>query len=45
MPIIVQTAYVTAEDRDKAKNAGSDYFITKPINKDTLIEIFDEFLN
>jgi len=44
IPIVVQTAYVTAEDRDNAKKAGSECFITKPISKETLTEIFDKFL-
>ncbi|MBN1251220.1 MAG: response regulator, partial [Bacteroidales bacterium] len=44
LPIIVQTAYVTAEDKENAVIAGCDHFITKPINKDTLTQIFDQYL-
>ena len=36
--IIAQTAYATATDRQSAMESGSDDYISKPINKELLIE-------
>ena len=38
LPIIAVTAYSGAEDRQRAIEAGCDDFITKPINKELLLE-------
>ncbi len=35
--IIVQTAYTSSQDREKALEAGSDEFITKPIDSEALL--------
>ncbi len=39
LPIIAQTAYALAEDRFKAKQAGFDQYIAKPIQMNLLIEL------
>jgi len=42
VPIIAQTAYALAGDREKALAAGCNEHITKPINKDLLLSIIEE---
>lgn len=37
IPIIALTAFVGAEDRDKAMNAGCDDYVTKPIRMSELL--------
>lgn len=44
LPIIAQTAYSTIEDKDKAKKAGCDSFISKPIKEKSLKTILDSYL-
>ncbi|WP_158441691.1 hybrid sensor histidine kinase/response regulator [Nonlabens dokdonensis] len=44
IPIIIQTAYSTAEDREQAFKAGADDFITKPIKPKTIENIFKKYL-
>lgn len=44
LPIIAQTAYSTIEDKNKAKLAGCNNFITKPINKNELNMLFEKYL-
>ena len=41
VPIIALTAYVNSEDMDKAKNAGCNDFLTKPIVMSKLISIIE----
>ncbi len=38
LPVIAQSAFTSKEDRDKAREAGCDDFITKPISKSELLE-------
>ena len=38
LPVIAQPAFTSKEDRDKAREAGCDDFITKPISKSELLE-------
>lgn len=45
LPIIAQTAYSSAEDKDKAFAAGCNDFISKPINKEELKTIIDHHLS
>ncbi len=44
VPIIVQTANALPEDKERAMNAGSNEFITKPINRLALLNIIDKYL-
>ena len=44
VPIIVQTAYSTPEDRSKAFESGCDDFISKPLDKDLLKKLIDSHL-
>lgn len=45
LPIIAQTAYSTVEDKEKAKIAGCDDFITKPIDKNLFNTMVSRYLN
>jgi CheY-like chemotaxis protein len=44
IPIIAQTAYTQKENREKAKKIGFNDFITKPINKNEIINIIQKYL-
>jgi len=44
LPIVAQTAYTTAEDKEKSITAGCDDFISKPISEETLNEIINKYL-
>ncbi len=44
LPIIAQTAYAIIGDREKALEAGCDEYITKPIRKERLLELLNQFL-
>jgi PAS domain S-box-containing protein len=44
LPIIAQTAYSTRQDENLAYQYGCDAFISKPINKETLIALCEKFL-
>ncbi|NOY51136.1 MAG: PAS domain S-box protein [Chlorobi bacterium] len=41
IPVIAQTAYALAGDREKALEAGCDDYISKPINIDELLKVID----
>ncbi|MCX6179997.1 MAG: ATP-binding protein [Chlorobiales bacterium] len=43
--IIVQTAFTSKEDSLKAREAGCDGFITKPVNKTELLELIHSLLH
>ncbi len=45
LPVIAQTAFSMPEDRKKAKMAGCDGFLTKPVKKHELIELIGELLD
>jgi len=45
VPIIAQTAYVMAEEREKSLRAGCNHFITKPIDRIILMELIDSYFN
>ena len=44
VPIIVQTANAMPEDRVRAENAGSNEFVTKPINRIDLLNTINKYL-
>jgi CheY-like chemotaxis protein/anti-sigma regulatory factor (Ser/Thr protein kinase) len=45
LPIIAQTAYATTDDKTRAKAAGCDDYISKPINSDSLRSVLTRFQN
>ncbi len=45
LPVIALTAYSTDEDRKKAMVAGCNDFISKPINQNIIISLFDKYNN
>lgn len=44
IPVVIQTAYTSEENREKAEKAGSNDFITKPIRKDLVASILSKFI-
>jgi CheY-like chemotaxis protein len=44
IPIIAQTAFAMAEDREKAIKAGCNDYVTKPLNSNRLLNLIDGFL-
>ena len=40
--IIAMTANATAEDRDECINAGMDYYISKPVNLEELVNLLKQ---
>jgi len=44
IPIIAQTAYSTRDDKEKAIKAGCNDFISKPIDKEILLNVIDNYL-
>ena len=43
LPVIAQTAYALPEYKESALNAGFDDFITKPIDKETILKTINKF--
>jgi CheY-like chemotaxis protein len=44
-PIVALTAMVLNEDKDRCIEAGMDNFLTKPVDREKLNEIFDTYLS
>ncbi|UZO79930.1 response regulator [Aquimarina sp. ERC-38] len=44
IPVVIQTAYTSEENREKAQKAGSNDFITKPIRKEHIASILSKFI-
>ena len=44
LPVIAQSAFTSKEDKEKAKEAGCDNFITKPISKSELLDMMAKLL-
>jgi len=45
LPVIIQSAFTSKEDKEKAKAAGCNGFITKPINKSEILDLIQSLLN
>lgn len=45
LPIIAQTAYALSGDEERAKEAGCDDYITKPIKREVLLEKIAKYLS
>ncbi len=45
IPVIIQTAYAFDYDKANALASGADGFITKPIHRDQLFQLIEQFLN
>jgi len=45
LPIIVQTAFTSKEEKEKSIEAGCDGYINKPINKAELLELIQKLLH
>lgn len=44
LPVVAQTAYESREDREKAKNSGIDYYLTKPISRVLFMEVMNMYI-
>lgn len=44
MPIIAQSAFTIEDEKEKIKEAGCDDFISKPINKEVLLDKIDSLI-
>jgi two-component system, sensor histidine kinase len=44
IPVIVVTAYALKGDREKYLGLGADEYISKPVNKSTLLGIVDKYM-
>jgi len=45
LPIVANTAYSSAEDKDKIRSAGFNGYVSKPVNKNDLYDLIDLILN
>lgn len=45
LPVIVQTAYAFETDRQKSLEAGCNDYISKPLNKNDLVQMIHKYLN
>ena len=45
LPVIAQSAFTSIGDKEKAKEAGCDSFITKPIRKSELLELIQDIIH
>jgi len=44
VPIISQTAFVMAEEKEESMLAGSNHFVTKPLDRTIIMELIDCYL-
>ena len=45
LPVIATTAYATPEEKESALDAGCDNYITKPIKKEDIMKIIDQYVS
>lgn len=45
LPIVAQTAYAMGDEKEKSLEAGCDDYLSKPINKDRLLEIIKRYIS
>lgn len=43
VPIIAQTAFVMAEEKEESIRAGCNHFVTKPLDRTTILELIDSY--
>jgi PAS domain S-box-containing protein len=43
IPIIAQTAYVMTEEKEESLLAGCNHFVTKPLDRTTIMELIDSY--
>jgi PAS domain S-box-containing protein len=43
VPIIAQTAYVMAEEKEECSRAGCNHFVTKPLDRTIIMELIDSY--
>lgn len=43
VPIIAQSAFVMTEEKEKSLQAGCNHFITKPLDRTTIMELIDSY--
>jgi len=43
VPIIAQTAFVMAEEKEESIRAGCNHFVTKPLDRTTIMELIDAY--
>jgi CheY-like chemotaxis protein len=44
LPVFAQTAYASLNEIDKAKAAGCDDYLVKPVNRDMLLKMIEKHL-
>lgn len=44
LPVIALTAFTLAAEREKAKEARCDYLLTKPVNREMLYKVLENYL-
>lgn len=45
LPVVAQTAYGSREDRENAHKSGFDFYLSKPIARDLLVEVIDKYFD
>ena len=45
VPIIAQTSYAMANEKEKCIDAGCDDYITKPLDLDQLLSLINKFIS
>ena len=43
VPIIAQTAFVMAQEKEESMQAGCNHFVTKPLDRTTIMELIDSY--